>query len=376
MTFQLTSPDATRRVCTVSPCGLYRYELAELWDEANPFDLHVLCNPSTADGAADDATTRKLRGFAQRADRGGWAVCNPFAFRSTDPKALLQAVDPVGPGNEDALRVWMKRAAFLRGRIIVGWGRALPKQLRLEAASRVAALEGTIGCGLWCYGRTDEGMPRHPLMGAESAQARALAEQLRTALAPPLPPSVMPGARSQARNFFLSEQHTTHAPRPAPARTSTTTEKLAGGERKVLTALAQYPAGRTKVQVALLTGYAHNGGGFNNYLSSLRGRGLLEGSGESLRATDAGLAALGEYTPLPTGGALLEHWLGKLGKAERSVLCHLTAAYPEALSKERVAERAGYEPNGGGFNNALSRLRTLELISGRGELRASEDLFG
>ncbi len=36
----------------------------------------------------------------------------------------------------------------------------------------------------------------------------------------------------------------------------------------------------------------------------------------------------------------------------------------------------GYEPNGGGFNNALSKLRTLELISGRGELRASEDLFG
>jgi hypothetical protein len=37
---------------------------------------------------------------------------------------------------------------------------------------------------------------------------------------------------------------------------------------------------------------------------------------------------------------------------------------------------AGYEANGGGFNNALSRLRTLELIGGRGELRASDDLMG
>jgi hypothetical protein len=32
-------------------------------------------------------------------------------------------------------------------------------------------------------------------------------------------------------------------------------EKLSSGERKILTALAQYPEGRTKVQVAVLTGY-------------------------------------------------------------------------------------------------------------------------
>lgn len=33
--------------------------------------------------------------------------------------------------------------------------------------------------------------------------------------------------------------------------------------------------------------------------------------------------------------------------------------------------------NGGGFNNALSRLRTLELMTGRGDdLAASDNLFG
>ena len=49
--------------------------------------------------------------------------------------------------------------------------------------------------------------------------------------------------------------------------------------------------------------------------------------------------------------------------------------HPKAFSKEEVATAAGYEASGGGFNNALSRLRTLELISGRGDLRASDDLF-
>jgi hypothetical protein len=42
--------------------------------------------------------------------------------------------------------------------------------------------------------------------------------------------------------------------------------KLAAGERRILTALAQYPQCRSKVQIAVLTGYAAAGGGFNNYL--------------------------------------------------------------------------------------------------------------
>lgn len=33
-----------------------------------------------------------------------------------------------------------------------------------------------------------------------------------------------------------------------------------------------------------------------------------------LRITDAGLDALGDYEELPTGQALLEHWLRKLGR--------------------------------------------------------------
>jgi hypothetical protein len=42
------------------------------------------------------------------------------------------------------------------------------------------------------------------------------------------------------------------------------------------------------------------------------------------------------------------------------------------LTKEEVAAKVGYEANGGGFNNALGRLRTLELVQRRGELRASD----
>ena len=49
-------------------------------------------------------------------------------------------------------------------------------------------------------------------------------------------------------------------------------------------------------------------------------------------------------------------------------------AYPSALNKAEIAAQTGYEANGGGFNNALGRLRTLELVEGRGEIRISGNL--
>jgi hypothetical protein len=152
--------------------------------------------------------------------------------------------------------------------------------------------------------------------------------------------------------------------------------KLASGERKILTVLAQYPEGRTKVQVAVLTGYAVSGGGFNNYLGGLRSRGFIAGGGEQLRVTEAGLEALGSWDPLPVGPELIEYWRRQLGKAERLILEALMNAYPSALNKADIAAQTGYEANGGGFNNALGRLRTLELIEGRGELRISGNLIG
>jgi len=145
-------------------------------------------------------------------------------------------------------------------------------------------------------------------------------------------------------------------------------------ERLILTALAQYPDGRKKAQVAVLTGYAVNGGAFNNSLGALRSRSLIT-RGEPMQITDPGLRELGTYDPLPVGPALLDYWMGNLGKAERFVLKAVTDAYPDALNKQQVAVTAGYEANGGAFNNALGRLRSLELIKGRGEIKASDDLF-
>lgn len=192
-------------------------------------------------------------------------------------------------------------------------------------------------------------------------------------------------ARRAAKNPPKVEAVTPRAPAPAGNGHARPTPivaprggdgKLARAERLILTALAQYPNGRSKNQCAILTGYAVNGGGFNNAISSLRSQGFVTGSGDRLEATAEGLQVLGPYDPLPSGQALLDHWLRQLGKAEQMALRALAEAWPRTMSKEDVAAQAGYAPDGGGFNNALSRLRTLELVSGRGDLKASDDLFG
>lgn len=164
---------------------------------------------------------------------------------------------------------------------------------------------------------------------------------------------------------------------PKEAREKTVFDgQLSSGERKILTALAQYPGGRTKVQVAILTGYAHTGGGFNNYLSALKGKGWILVDGDMLTITPAGEGVLGPVEPLPSGYDLCRYWQGRLSSGEWKILDYLVQHYPVALSKQMVAEHCGYAVDGGGFNNYVSKLRTLELIEGRTELRASEVFAG
>lgn len=147
--------------------------------------------------------------------------------------------------------------------------------------------------------------------------------------------------------------------------------QMGKAERSILTVLAQ--RGRSaKSTVAAYAGYAVNGGGFNNSISKCRSMGWLTGS-DPLALTPEGAKALGDYEPLPAGAALLAHWQNKLGKAERTILIALAVQPHTPLSKDELARQTEYTASGGGFNNALSRLRTLELIEGSSEIRLTKD---
>lgn len=54
--------------------------------------------------------------------------------------------------------------------------------------------------------------------------------------------------------------------------------------------------------------------------------------------------------------------LERLPGPERKLLRVLLEAYPQPISNEDLAERAGYTDGGGAFNNPRGRLRSLGLI--------------
>lgn len=165
-------------------------------------------------------------------------------------------------------------------------------------------------------------------------------------------------------------------PSPAPPEEQTDAQvKLKLAEREILTVLAQHGQ-QTTSQIALLTGRSHKGGGFRNALSSLRTAGLIQGRGD-IAITAAGRAALGSWEHLPPPGPdLIDWWAQHLDKAPRMILEHLAGHPHQDVPIAEIAGATGYSADGGGFRNALSRLRSLNLASGRGELRINPDLLG
>jgi hypothetical protein len=134
----------------------YRYSLSRIWDQAVPALVVIGLNPSSADARLDDATVRRVRGFAHREQRGGLIMVNCFGLRSTNPKALYKAEDPVGPDNDAHLRSAMTAGAP----VVAAWG---PSGTLHGRAGAVLAIARELEVPISCLGRTRNGHPRHPL---------------------------------------------------------------------------------------------------------------------------------------------------------------------------------------------------------------------
>lgn len=149
------------------------------------------------------------------------------------------------------------------------------------------------------------------------------------------------------------------------------------GKRRMLIALAQNASGLSYRKLALLTGISQSGGTWRTYLGELRAKGWAVGSRDNVHITAPGLHALGPYTPLPTGSALIEYWRQRLGNSgKRKIFDCAVEAYPQALTYEQVSEKTEIAIAGGTWRTYLGELRGLELIAGgRGEIRAAEELF-
>jgi hypothetical protein len=173
-----------------------------------------------------------------------------------------------------------------------------------------------------------------------------------------------------------ASQNRVEPPEPWPEPTGGVKPLGRKGKYRMLVALAQQPQGLSAGSLGIRAGLSPNSGTFSNYLSELKSPGWVEGERTHFQITEAGFAALGDYEPLPTGRALLEYWLHKMGDSGKArMLQALAEVYPNALTAEELGAAANISPNSGTFSNYLSELKTLELVQGdRGELRLAEEL--
>jgi hypothetical protein len=152
--------------CGAVICGPYRYRLWRTWDTSHPSLLWILLNPSTADGAQDDPTLRRLVAFSRSFGFGGLSVVNLFAWRATSPQALLSVADPIGPDNDG----FIGEAAAQAPQIVVAWGNQGTYQQRDQ---QVLALLSSMP--LFCLGTTIESNPVHPLYQKRNVELRPFA---------------------------------------------------------------------------------------------------------------------------------------------------------------------------------------------------------
>jgi len=149
----------------LSADGVYRYALTRSdHDDApwlavhEPVLLWIMLNPSTADASVDDPTIRRVRAFTRRLGFSQLMVVNLYALRSTDPRGLRVADDPVGPENDRAIAIAAFTAVCDDAPIIAAWG----ANARPERVAQVLAIPH-VAPRLHCLGVTASGAPRHPL---------------------------------------------------------------------------------------------------------------------------------------------------------------------------------------------------------------------
>jgi hypothetical protein len=158
----------------MSPCGTYRYALSRNLETPRLFNavtqrcLFVMLNPSTADASTDDATIRRCKAYASSWSYHVLDVVNLFALRSTDPTALREHTDPVGPDNDSHIANYARHASF----VVVAWGSHARQKNGWAHNGRAAHVMGILreaGADPRCFGVTGNNQPRHPVRLAKDA---------------------------------------------------------------------------------------------------------------------------------------------------------------------------------------------------------------
>jgi hypothetical protein len=160
------------------------------------------------------------------------------------------------------------------------------------------------------------------------------------------------------------------APRPRQVRAEAAGRREADGNDDAPDDLPSYAldllnvvAQRGKAsdaQISTLSGYRRTSSAFPKMLGKLIAAGLVTGVPAERNITAAGRARAGAVAELPTGRALLDHWLSKLTGYERLFLQTIHAA--GTITREDLSAQTQRSMSSSAFSKTIGALQRLALI--------------
>lgn len=156
-----TSPADASLGAAFSDCKRYRYRLWRNFSWSNLPNKHrdlvfVMLNPSAANALDNDPTVERCERRARAMKLDGVQVVNLFALRSTDPRGIYEADDPVGPENDDAIL----KACISARMVICAWGTHGALHGR---GQQVLSMLRAAGIKPHALKLNNDGSPAHPL---------------------------------------------------------------------------------------------------------------------------------------------------------------------------------------------------------------------
>ena len=149
--------------------GQNRLRLIRQWGPG-PHACIIGHNPSTADGAGDDPTSRWWNDWFQLFGFGGYVAVNLYPWCSAKPADVYKRVDDIDRGdwsarddlyytNLDVLRMEAKRA----DQVFVCWGAIARDCMWVDHVIEEIQTGEAPWPDLWCWGTTAIGAPKHPM---------------------------------------------------------------------------------------------------------------------------------------------------------------------------------------------------------------------
>lgn len=152
--------------------------------------------------------------------------------------------------------------------------------------------------------------------------------------------------------------------------------QISGQPLNMLRNLCSAPGAITRHQLALLTMIKPGGSTFNRYLTVLSSAGLvMKLDAHYLSPSNKGREVAGNVEVM-TLAQMRQQWVRKLGGQVGRMFECLLNIYPDALTRNDLADAIGVQPGGSTFNRYLSELNSNSLIVKHGNtIQAHPVLF-